>query len=165
MCEVTFGTANQRRAPCQFTSTRPAATNSAARKNSGPSRSPSTDSDPSRSTGRVAVVASTLSAEQHRLAADVEAYQRTTEANASAATVRAAAEAKAEAARLEATGQSEAVKIRAQADSDAAALQAMSITKLAEARREEEAGPGFPRRDLFRLRRERSSSERTRCRR
>jgi uncharacterized membrane protein YqiK len=86
---------------------------------------------------RVAVVASEQAAEQHRLAADVEAYKRTKEADASASVVRAGAEAKAEAMRLEATGASEAVKIKAQAEADAAALQASSITKLAEAHREE----------------------------
>jgi flotillin len=86
---------------------------------------------------RVAVVAAEQAAEQHRLAADVEAYKRTKEADASASQVRAAAEAKAEAARLEAQGASEAVKIKAQADADAASLQASSITKLAEAHWEE----------------------------
>ncbi len=63
---------------------------------------------------RVALVAAEQGGAQERIAADVEAYKRRTEAEAIAA----------------------AVNIKAQAEADAAALQAISITKLAEARRE-----------------------------
>ena len=74
---------------------------------------------------QVAIVAAQREAEQHKIAAVVEAFKAAVAAAAAAAAQEATA-----------GGAAEAVKIRAKAEADAAEMQASSITRLAEAHRE-----------------------------
>ena len=85
---------------------------------------------------RVVVIAAEQDAERQKIGADVAAYQKNKEAEASANAAKAAAEGRADAARFDAQGVADAIKIKAKAEADAAAMQAEAITKLAEARRE-----------------------------